>query len=469
MYGDAKNLEEVKKKLNSVSPSFCMAKWMHTTIHLLNGTTHSCYLPPVHPIPLKEITQNPSALHNTKYKKEQRKKMLTGERPKECSMCWAIEDLPQEHVSDRILRGNETWTAPYIDKVKNLPWDANVLPTYVEVSFSSVCNFKCSYCSPHVSTKWHEEIKQHGPYKLSEHKHQDTKGLASAGLMPIEDEDNNPYIDAFWKWWPELYQNLKVFRITGGEPLLSKHTERVLDWLDEKPNPNLELDINSNLGVPQAIFERFMLKIENLVNNKKIRAFSLHTSLDTYGAQAEYIRHGLKFEQYNKNVRNYLERIPKGRIAFMCTFNALSIPNFKNFLDWILDLRVQYQNSNRAVHLDIPHLTGPHYQSVRVLPAEYQDQIRELMSYMKLNLTETYEQPGFRAMEIEKLARILDWMQVPQSEKDLKQWRKDFYLFFREHDRRRSTDFLKTFPEMKGFWKNCMELCQKPSENYFNL
>ena len=31
----------------------------------------------------------------------------------------------------------------------------------------------------------------------------------------------------------------------------------------------------------------------------------------------------------------------------------------------------------------------------------------------------------------------------------------DFYRFFAEHDRRRGTDFLKTFPEMKTWWHEC--------------
>ena len=34
--------------MNEVSPTFCMAKWHHTTIYLQTGETHSCYHPPPH-------------------------------------------------------------------------------------------------------------------------------------------------------------------------------------------------------------------------------------------------------------------------------------------------------------------------------------------------------------------------------------------------------------------------------------
>ena len=459
MYGDTSHLDEVKKKLDTVSPTFCMAKWMHTTIHLLNGTTHSCYLPPVHPIPLNEIEKDPAALHNTSHKKQQRKQMLEGQRPKECSMCWAIEDLPQAHVSDRILRGSESWTTPYFEEVKRLPWNGNILPTYVEVSFSSLCNLKCSYCSPHVSTKWHEEIKQHGPYKLT-YNYQDTKALAKIGLMPIEDEDNNPYIDAFWKWWPELYPRLKVFRITGGEPLMSKHTFKVLDWIDQNPNPNLELDVNSNLSVPDGVFDRFMERAESIANSGKIRCLSIHTSLDTYGAQAEYIRNGLNFEKFQKNVHRFLERVPNGHLSFMSTFNALSIANYKLFLDWVLELREKYQQNSRWINLDIPHLTGPRHQSLRVLTDDYHQKILDLISYLESKVSDNRADAAFRPMEVEKMKRIYDWMLAPHDKKETLEARKDFYLFFSEHDRRRGTDFLKTFPEMQEFWQHCRSLTE---------
>jgi hypothetical protein len=38
---------------------------------------------------------------------------------------------------------------------------------------------------------------------------------------------------------------------------------------------------------------------------------------------------------------------------------------------------------------------------------------------------------------------------------DIERKQADFYRFFSEHDRRRSTNFLKTFPEMTEFWSLC--------------
>jgi len=58
------------------SPTFCLAKWHHVTIYLHLGETHSCYHPQPHTIPLDELKNNPSALHNTKEKKLEQQKVI---------------------------------------------------------------------------------------------------------------------------------------------------------------------------------------------------------------------------------------------------------------------------------------------------------------------------------------------------------------------------------------------------------
>ena len=101
--------------LNEVSPSFCTAKWKQVTLHLHSGQTHSCHHPVPHKIPLDEIADNPSALHNTKFKKLQRKLMLEGKRPSECDYCWRVEDCNSEALSDRVYKSAEPWARNFID------------------------------------------------------------------------------------------------------------------------------------------------------------------------------------------------------------------------------------------------------------------------------------------------------------------------------------------------------------------
>lgn len=451
MSGEQDRIEYGRDRLNAVSPSFCMAKWLHASIHLHSGQTHSCHLPMPHTIPVDELKQSPAALHNTEHKKLQRKAMLEGKRPAECSACWAIEDLG--HPSDRILYATHSWAHPYIDEIRKLSWNANVMPKYLEVAFSAVCNFKCSYCNPTVSSRWAEEIRQYGPYPNPDLRF-DKNNILAKGKTTEDEDRNNPYLKAFWDWWPELYQNLQTFRITGGEPLLTEHTFRIMDWLCTHPNPKLHLAINSNFGVPEPVFNRFMVSAKRLFP-ANLNYFTVHTSIDTWGEQAEYTRFGLNFEKFQNNIYRYLTEMPEGNLAFMVTFNALSVVQFRRFLEWIYELRKKHQTPDRFIIIDTPHLRFPLHQSLRVLTPEFQSYMQDCIEFVQDNMISPDNPHGFRDVELDKLKRSLAWMQQPQAEESLKQWRSDFYKFFNEHDRRRNTSFLETFPEMGHFWELC--------------
>ena len=226
---------EVRKQLNETGHGFCLAKWTQVTMHLQLGHTHSCHHPATHQISLKELKRNPTALHNTNFKKRRRKEMLDGERPSECDFCWNIEDN-SDRFSDRTFKSGENWSKPYMDEIKQLNWREDYNPKYVEVAFSNACNFKCSYCGPAFSSAWMQEIDKYGAYPTTD-SFNDPKHLEFDNKVPYLASAENPYVDAFWKWWPDLYKDLHTFRITGGEPLMSKDTWKVLDYIIEHPDP----------------------------------------------------------------------------------------------------------------------------------------------------------------------------------------------------------------------------------------
>ncbi len=452
-------LVEFRNQLNEISPSFCAAKWNQTTLHLQTGHTHSCHHPQTHKIPLNEIANNPSALHNTSYKKLQRKKMLEGERPSECDYCWRIEDTGPDSLSDRTYKSVESWARPYIPAIKDLPWDADVVPTYLEVSFSSVCNFKCSYCSPQVSTKWMEEIERYGPYPTSTH-FGNISHFKNTNAMPIPHKDENPYVDAFWKWWPEVYTKLVHFRITGGEPLMTKDTFKVLDYVIENPNPDLHLSVNSNMGVPDALLDKFIEKIKIIVNEKKVKHFKIFTSCDAYGAQAEYIRHGLDYNKWLSNIRKVLTEVPGVTFAIMSTYNLLSIFSYKEFLADVLSIKHDFSDhtsAQSAIILDTPYLRFPEHQSIFNMPASMVPLIYDqvTMMYQNLQNADWYETAnrGFYKWEADKFKRVYELVMNQKDPLVVSTNQKDFIKFVDEHDARRGTNFLATFPQMAETYK----------------
>ena len=451
-------LKEKREKINKISPSFCSAKWLQTTLILQNGYNHSCHHPSPHKIPLDEIYINPAALHNSRYKKEQRAKMLRGERPKECDYCWKIEDLKEDHFSDRHYKTADSWSWDKVDLIaKSDPYD-DIYPTYLEVSFSNACNFACAYCGPQYSSKWVEEIEKHGGYKTVDN-YNEIEGLRAKGEMPYKQKDYNPYIEAFWEWWPDLFPDLHTFRITGGEPLLSKDTFKVLEYIRDNPevNPNISLSINTNLGVPDKLMDKFIALAKDLCENNKVRELIVFTSIEAQGAQAEYTRHGLDAVKFWENVNKVLTELPKVTVNVMATFNALSVFTYGEVIDTIFELKQRYANKDRywvtPIQLDTSYLRWPAHLSVKLLEDNHKELILESAKKALYYGMKEYHQDnyGFSNVEIQKIKRIYDYA-IGKSMFSVDRFRKEFVTFVDQLDERRGTNFQETFPELKEFY-----------------
>lgn len=462
--------ENIKEKLDSVGCGFCLAKWTQVTMHLHNGTTHSCHHPVPHKVTLEEIERNPTALHNSTKKKQARKEMLEGKRPYECNYCWNVEDNSQS-FSDRVFKSSEPWSEPYFDEIKNMSWRDNFNPKYVEVSFSNTCNFKCAYCGPEYSSKWMEEINQYGGYNLSID-YNGIERLEQNKTKPYKHSEHNPYVDAFWNWWPELYGTLDTFRITGGEPLLSKDTWGVLDYIikTETPNKNLKLSINSNLGVTDDLIDRFIEKVSKILNEGRVKELILFTSCDAFGKQAEYVRYGLDFDKLFFNIDKILTELPKVTVVIMSTFNIFSIFSYEKLIRKVHSFKLKHHNNERfwnsALILDTSYLRYPDFLGFRLLKGylnvEYYNRCEKFMkfnsTYRSLNSFEPQSvlDVGFSMKEIEKLTRIKDIFISDANSKDrvFHREQQDFLKFIREYEKRRHVKCEDFFPELTDFIKN---------------
>lgn len=500
--------KKTKEKLNTISPTMCMAKWLQVSMHLPQGLTQSCYHPPTHKVPLNELAITPRALHNTHEKVRQRKQMWEGKRPEGCQYCWNIEDTG--NMSDRHYRSSEDWVGKDgWDEVVSGGWDENINPRYVEVNFNQACNFKCVYCSPHLSTEWEKEVKKHGPIVFSnEEKHNDLHSLKEAGLMPIVGANkDNPYVQAFWEWWPELYKDLRIFRMTGGEPLMDKNTFKVLDYVNINPNQDIELSITSNMCPrDDKLFDKFLEsltaieevriwedpdKINPYTDNNWFVApackhFSLFVSVDSVGKQAEYIRSGLDYDKMLNNTRRVLRETTGTSVTFINTFNLLSIPRLQEFLQMILDLRVEFGYENqKVVHVspidetgkkrgpferfqrqrvwfDIPYLRSPTWMSAQ--NASYLSALMKMLEqcveFMEDNRAdENYEKTyhGFLDHEIAKLKRDIAWIKNGVEKEELSKRQAHFWKYFNTLDERRDTNFAEYFPELTDWWNDCAD------------
>ena len=453
---ELEKIKSVMPKIESeTSPTFCLAKWHHTTIYLATGETHSCYHPAPHKIPLEELEGNPSALHNTIEKKEQRKQMLCGDKPDGCSYCWKIEAMGKDFISDRHIKTASIYTPERVAEIKQKGADFNVNPEYIEISFSNECNFKCGYCHPKASSRYWNEIKQHGPYDMSSTHRQDIDWFEVQ-----KDEDTKPYVKAFWEWWPELSKTLNILRITGGEPLMHKSFWKLLEKLDNDPKPHIQIEVNSNMGVKPKLVEKLTETVKRLKAEGKIKSFKLYTSIDTWGPRAEYARTGLDIKLWEQNLDYYLSNT-NWPVTFMITFNIFGVTSFTQLLEKILEWRTKYNSDDNAtqwqrVRFDTPHLKEPSIYDMNILPKE------EFMPYMEKHLQfikdnqDDNDRTKFTGLEYEKFKRVVEYMRTTHYEpRKLEQARRDFHNWFKEFDRRRNCNLVETFPELEGFYNDC--------------
>lgn len=428
--------------IDTVSESFCGAKWLNATVWLGDGRTASCHHPIAHKIEADDLI-HPSGLHNTAHKKQMRKLMLEGKRPDECEYCWRIEDMGRDAVSDRVFK-----TIIYDDDVLTdiaaAPWDQNVNPKTLEIAFDRTCNFACSYCNSSFSTTWANDIKKNGPYV----------GLVSDGAgafqsdgafaQPYRDSSENPYVRAFWEWWPELSKDLEELRVTGGEPLMSPDVWRLFDYFIEHGMGNTRFAINSNLGAKDAFIDRFIDRA------KALGSIDLYTSCEAMGEQAEYIRDGLVWDKYIANCERVMEEASLRSFNMMMTVNSLCLFSITDFWDLMLDWKEKY--GDRAPVWSVNILRFPSFQSPLALPNHLKDAAREHIREWFGNS----RQHLMKEMERDGITRLIDYLEVvndPHRDvSSMESRHHDFKVFFEQYDVRRGKNIKTTFPVGLGDW-----------------
>lgn len=428
--------------LDSISSSFCAAKWYNATIWLGSGMTTSCHHPPPHRVSVEAVQANPRALHNTPEKRDDRSKMLAGSRPAGCEYCWKIEDLHRDNVSDRVYK-SRIYPIQLIHKAAATPVEQDVDLRTLEIAFDRTCQLACSYCNSGFSTTWVKDIKTHGPYVQlrSEGRHHYSHTQPEAQIFGPN--DYNPYVEAFFAWWDsDLHRTLQELRVTGGEPLMSASTWRLLDWFKiNQGRSQTRLAINSNLG-PNVDVDRLLDSIEGV-------EFDLYTSNESIGAQAEYIRDGLDWNLWLSNMHQLANSGKLRGLHTMCTINATSLETLPEFLEVCLDFKQRYGKNFFYFTLNI--LRFPSFQSAVVLP-------EEIKLYHRERIHNWYVQSAHLLTDIERehVTRLMDYLDLVKTPHniaaDLPVLRRDFYQFYSQYDQRRGKNFAEVFPTMANWY-----------------
>jgi len=441
------DLEFKQQTLDKISDSFCAAKWYNATIWLGSGQTTSCHHPPAHLVDKDKVSANPRLLHNTDQKKDDRRKMQAGERPTGCEYCWKIEDMGRDAISDRVYK-SKIYPINALKEAYETPAEDDVNLRTLEIAFDRTCQFACSYCNPAFSSTWVKDIRKNGPYTglVSDGRNHFTHTHDSSQLYKFGEA--NPYVEAFHTWWEtDLHRTLQELRITGGEPLMSGETWKLLDWFKHNQGKSsTRLAINSNLGAD--------VDVDRLIESVRGLEFDLYTSNEAYATQAEYIRDGLNWNAWTRNMNKIISSGAVRRVHVMCTINALCLDSLPKFLDWCLNMKQQYGRDYPSFTLNI--LRFPSFQSPLVLSdklrIQYRDQLIDFLTAVdSVHILHEHEHN-----HLQRLIDYLDIVKTPHSDAfDLPRLHNDFKQFYTQYDQRRGKNFVATFPNLTE-WYNML-------------
>lgn len=436
--------ERTKELIKDIAPkSFCAAKWYNVSIWLGNGRTASCHHPLAHPVPKKELEKSASALHNTQFKKEQRKKMLAGERPAECGYCWKVEDAAQDESinSDRIYQ-TARYTEEEIKALKDIPWDKNVNPKTVEICFDNLCNLACSYCNSEFSSTWSKDIVKNGEYKNMVTDGGKTYRQDGSIAMPFGNKnEGNIYVKRFFDWFPEIKDGITELRVSGGEPSRSPSFWKLIDMSN---NEKFALAVNSNLIMEDSRLDRLVEA------GKKFEKLDIYTSAECMYKNQEFVRDGFEWDIWEKNVKKAVASPHINGMYVMMTISLLGIWTVDKFVKQIVEWKKEV-NDKHAFFMSVNILRFPSFQSVTMLPQTIKE---DLANRIEKVMKEEYD--WINDLERNQLKRLLIYLRrVDSSMEDVDAYskkRNDLINFVDQYAVRRNKPIEEYMPKEFNDW-----------------
>jgi hypothetical protein len=228
------------------------------------------------------------------------------------------------------------------------------------------------------------------------------------------------------------FVKIKRLHVLGGEPLYQKEFEKLLEHIEKYPNPNCELNFVTNLMVTPARLEWFVQRFKSLLASRRLKRIDITCSIDCWGAEQEYVRWGIKLDQWEKNFEYLLEQK-----WLTLNINQTIMPLTVKTMPGLISRLRQWRKKHPVGHFFSGIYPCPDYLKLDIFGEDFfQSDIALIMKEMP---TET-EQDQQAMTYMQGI-----FSQIRDSEFDTYRAR-DFLVYLTEKDRRRGCDWRKTFP-----------------------
>jgi sulfatase maturation enzyme AslB (radical SAM superfamily) len=342
--------------------------------------------------------------------KQFRSQLLKDVQDKRCEFCYTNERSGKSSVRLETLGKYHH----HIELVNTTDGEGNApqsKPLYFDIRFNNLCNFKCRTCWHGASSSWFDEAKK-----------MKTNYGGKAVISATNDNEN--MIDNLVSFSPEIEE----IYFAGGEPLMMEDHYYLLQRLLQKGKKEVLLRYNTNLST-------LKLKAHSAIYYwREFKQVRLSVSIDAMGTQGEYIRKGLNWDKFLKNMIVIKTELPHVHLEIAPTVSAFSIFTLASMHRFFVE--------NKIVAIDgiyLNMLDRPDYYHIRILPIGFKNTI---VAKLESHLTWLDEQSASSRVrsEFEAIIHLLvseDWSHL--------------WPVFQKHtkliDFSRNENFEKVFPD----------------------
>lgn len=303
-------------------PEFlCLAPWVHTFLSP-QSERRLCCSSRESPQNFKQYIDTDSADNvynpltlkdwwNSEQVRSVRRTMMAGDIPDECQICnhkLLGSGVYRDYFSDMFSHHyDDIWEA-----TDELGY-TTMTPISWDYRFSNLCNFKCRMCGDMFSSSWETENKRYRPQKKK--------------WWEYSDQIKRWQTDQAEKEFREAVYNKTIEEIywAGGEPLMfEQHWEYMKAIVD--------------LGYSKDVYVRYSTNLSrvNYKNNNlwhllsNFKHWDIFASIDGTGEVGEYIRTGLKYDEWLSNIKAGVKVMGDNRITLDCTLTLPGLLEIKN-------------------------------------------------------------------------------------------------------------------------------------------
>jgi hypothetical protein len=376
--------------INPSSPNktFCMAPWTHTYISPQSERRLCCasreehsfqkqYIDSSNDSKYGKVTESKTALDdynpvslkehwNSLYMRDIRVKLMRGEEIPQCDVC--NKDLLSISTYRQWFTGNL-----FKDKIQQAFESTDetgyttMEPISFDYRFSNLCNFKCRMCGEQLSSSWETEKKVNGLWSPK------NQSFMIPEIKSAMEDFQGTVVEPEFK---DAIQRGIVEEMywVGGEPLMYDiHWWALEEMVNNGSAKTCYMRYNSNLS-------RVQFGKKNLYEYlPKFKDWMMCASIDGTGKIGEYIRTGLKWDEWLNNFKQGLA-LPGGKDKMIIdlTITGPGMFSLKELFDLSRELDVRIETKIMfAFHADIMF-------TAMAWPRPILDKvIDELLSYMK--------------------------------------------------------------------------------------